>query len=82
MHRLVDITGYRSGYPLHVIDDNVFAVQLEAHELSPAVGKAAPLTRDRIYADSPALDAPMLLSLIHISEPTRPRFGSRMPSSA
>ena len=22
------------------------------------------------------------LSLIHISEPTRPRFGSRMPSSA
>jgi hypothetical protein len=24
---------------LHVIDDNVFAVQLEAHELSPAVGK-------------------------------------------
>ena len=23
-----------------------------------------------------------LLSLIHISEPTRPRFGSRMPSSA
>ena len=24
----------------------------------------------------------VLLSLIHISEPTRPRFGSRMPSSA
>ena len=24
----------------------------------------------------------MALSLIHISEPTRPRFGSRMPSSA
>ena len=24
----------------------------------------------------------LLLSLIHISEPTRPRFGSRMPSSA
>ena len=23
-----------------------------------------------------------ILSLIHISEPTRPRFGSRMPSSA
>ena len=23
-----------------------------------------------------------MLSLIHISEPTRPRFGSRMPSSA
>ena len=26
--------------------------------------------------------AASLLSLIHISEPTRPRFGSRMPSSA
>ena len=26
--------------------------------------------------------APFALSLIHISEPTRPRFGSRMPSSA
>ena len=25
---------------------------------------------------------PLALSLIHISEPTRPRFGSRMPSSA
>ena len=24
----------------------------------------------------------LILSLIHISEPTRPRFGSRMPSSA
>ena len=24
----------------------------------------------------------LVLSLIHISEPTRPRFGSRMPSSA
>ena len=24
----------------------------------------------------------LYLSLIHISEPTRPRFGSRMPSSA
>ena len=24
----------------------------------------------------------VMLSLIHISEPTRPRFGSRMPSSA
>ena len=27
-------------------------------------------------------DLAMQLSLIHISEPTRPRFGSRMPSSA
>ena len=26
--------------------------------------------------------AATMLSLIHISEPTRPRFGSRMPSSA
>jgi len=25
---------------LHVIDDDVFAVQVEAHELSPAVGEA------------------------------------------
>ena len=24
----------------------------------------------------------LVLSLIHISEPTRPRFGSRMPSAA
>ena len=29
-----------------------------------------------------ALGAPLLLSLIHISEPTRPRLVSRMPSSA
>ena len=28
------------------------------------------------------LGAILTLSLIHISEPTRPRFGSRMPSSA
>ena len=28
------------------------------------------------------LRAAWYLSLIHISEPTRPRFGSRMPSSA
>ena len=28
------------------------------------------------------LSKEMFLSLIHISEPTRPRFGSRMPSSA
>ena len=28
------------------------------------------------------LKEPNDLSLIHISEPTRPRFGSRMPSSA
>ena len=27
-------------------------------------------------------EIPAGLSLIHISEPTRPRFGSRMPSSA
>ena len=31
-----------------------------------------------IYAET----LPFELSLIHISEPTRPRFGSRMPSSA
>ena len=29
-----------------------------------------------------SLLGPSGLSLIHISEPTRPRFGSRMPSSA
>jgi hypothetical protein len=45
---------------LYVVDDNVFAVQVEKRELSPAVGEAAPLTRDGIYADNPALDAPML----------------------
>ena len=28
------------------------------------------------------LSSELRLSLIHISEPTRPRFGSRMPSSA
>lgn len=30
----------RSGYRFHVVDDNVLAVQVEAHELSPAVGEA------------------------------------------
>ncbi|MBU65149.1 MAG: hypothetical protein CL858_06810, partial [Cupriavidus sp.] len=45
---------------MHVIDDNVFAIQVGTHELSPAVGEAASMTRDGIYADSPALDAPML----------------------
>ena len=33
-------------------------------------------------SDMPVRDALWDLSLIHISEPTRPRFGSRMPSSA
>ena len=31
---------------------------------------------------SAEIDLSVGLSLIHISEPTRPRFGSRMPSSA
>lgn len=30
----------QSGYRFHVVDDNVFAVLVEAHELSPAVGEA------------------------------------------
>ena len=38
-----------------------------------------------LYAKSSTADpadTQIILSLIHISEPTRPRFGSRMPSSA
>ena len=35
-----------------------------------------------IPAGAHHLCAGLTLSLIHISEPTRPRFGSRMPSSA
>ena len=33
-------------------------------------------------AEPEVIDLGQALSLIHISEPTRPRFGSRMPSSA
>ena len=51
------------------------------------------LNRIALRDDAPALalrgiamaqlgDFALALSLIHISEPTRPRFGSRMPSSA
>lgn len=29
----------RSGYRFHVVDDNVFAVLVKAHKLSPAVGE-------------------------------------------
>ncbi len=78
MHRLVDITGYRSGYRLHVIDDNVFAIQVGTHELSPAVGEAASMTRDGIYADSPALDAPMLWYVEQaVPHPARSSRGTR-----
>ena len=35
-----------------------------------------------VYPDSWLQQQQQELSLIHISEPTRPRFGSRMPSSA
>ena len=39
-------------------------------------------TINKAAADSQAATQAQVLSLIHISEPTRPRFGSRMPSSA
>ena len=35
-----------------------------------------------IGSEEPLIPLSCYLSLIHISEPTRPRFGSRMPSSA
>ena len=43
---------------------------------APASPTAADLVVDLWFVDN------FYLSLIHISEPTRPRFGSRMPSSA
>ena len=46
----------------------------------------APNQKRGLYGAGPQIGVPigllMSLSLIHISEPTRPRFGSRMPSSA
>ena len=41
-----------------------------------------PIDREDIFALSRAIDDVMDLSLIHISEPTRPPSTSRMPSSA
>ena len=37
---------------------------------------------DPAWIDEVICGCVLALSLIHISEPTRPRFGSRMPSSA
>ena len=43
------------------------------------------ITYDKSFVDQQVeklIEKAKNLSLIHISEPTRPRFGSRMPSSA
>ena len=46
-------------------------------------GVAEAVAQTRAAGLIPAGDSRVrALSLIHISEPTRPRFGSRMPSSA
>ena len=44
--------------------------------------EAAQLVRDALTCLRQTPNLANALSLIHISEPTRPRFGSRMPSSA
>ena len=62
----------------------------EAHERINHAGRVFKSMRDALTPVNDALRIPTKefgealedLSLIHISEPTRPRFGSRMPSSA
>ena len=46
------------------------------------IGLAAVFIAVAAVAEPAAFGITPALSLIHISEPTRPRFGSRMPSSA
>ena len=52
-----------------------------AEEVAKTYGAKVMASAEELIA-SPEIDAVVILSLIHISEPTRPTATSRMPSSA
>ena len=59
---------------IYYLSQSDFGIYFKEKLSSPMVFGEVP-----VYANE---DLVVELSLIHISEPTRPRFGSRMPSSA
>ena len=65
-----------------VIDDGDIGapLMLRCAHRNQSVGEN--YTTDMAITNTLIHELDVLLSLIHISEPTRPRFGSRMPSSA
>ena len=82
-------TNQNSGVRFDAIDENgqkdtYYGYIEEIWELDYGVSFKVPLFRCKwvnLNGEGVKIDQ-LYLSLIHISEPTRPRFGSRMPSSA
>ena len=62
-----------------LIDDHA---SLNAHIVLDEDETMVRFDNQKLIEYTRAARLPRHLSLIHISEPTRPRFGSRMPSSA
>ena len=84
--RKVAIIGYGSQGHAHALSlrDSGVEVVIGLREGSKSAAKAEEQGL-KVMTNAEAAewaDTIMMLSLIHISEPTRPRFGSRMPSSA
>ena len=72
------------GYYNHAFDEtHALTVTGATVETGTLANLRVPQLDQRVTVRSSGTGARVLyLSLIHISEPTRPRFGSRMPSSA